>query len=128
MNEPFDAELTCRPYIVRERSWRAATQAEYARGGALGFKDFGVASLCPGYDHHAVPGRDHLVVDRRGGNFYRENWDASLSKATADRATILMVETWNKLHEGTNICDSVEYGRQYVEMTAEFEARFKASG
>jgi hypothetical protein len=38
-----------------------------------------------------------------------------------------MVETWNELHEGTDVCDTVEYGRQYIELTAEYAKSYKAA-
>ena len=37
-----------------------------------------------------------------------------------------MVETWNEFHEGTDVAESQEYGRQYIEMTREYAERFKA--
>ena len=50
------------PYVVREISWNVESENVYAWGGALGLKHPGVASLGPGYDHSAVPGRAPLVV------------------------------------------------------------------
>jgi len=37
-----------------------------------------------------------------------------------------MVETWNELHEGTDISDTKEYGRKYIEMTAKYAKQFKS--
>ncbi len=125
LNRHFREDFACEPYLIRERSWQAESDAEYAWGAALGLKALSVAALGPGYDHHAVPGREPLVVERREGAFYRESWEEFLAQPEAGRASILMVETWNELHEGTDICDTVEYGRQYIELTAAYAERFK---
>lgn len=122
----FREDFACDPYVVREVSWQGETDAIVAWGGALGLKPFSVASLGPGYDHHAVPGREPLVVDREGGAFYRRNWERFLSLDPRRRAHIVMVETWNELHEGTDICHTREYGRDYIVLTAEYAARYKA--
>lgn len=127
LNRRFRADFGCEPYVAREVSWQGETEAVVAWGGALGLKPFSVASLGPGYDHHAVPGRDPLVVDREGGAFYRRNWERFLSYDPARRAKVVMVETWNELHEGTDVADTTEYGRQYIELTAEYARRYKAN-
>ena len=36
------------------------------------------------------------------------------------------LETWNEFHEGTEICHSREYGRQYIDLTREFADQFHA--
>jgi hypothetical protein len=81
----------------------------------------GVASLGPGYDHSAVPGRTPLVVDRRGGAFYEEQWLKLLRRP----ANFVMVETWNEWHEGTDVAESKEYGRRYIELTRKYAGLFK---
>jgi hypothetical protein len=53
------------PWLVREVSWNVQADGTVAWGGALGLKNQSVASLGPGYDHSAVPGREPLIVDRR---------------------------------------------------------------
>jgi hypothetical protein len=122
----FREDFACEPYLIREVSWRGETDAVYAWGGALGLRSYSVAALGPGYDHHAVPGRSPLVVPREGGAFYRRNWELLLREDPEKRPRIAMVETWNELHEGTDVCDTVEYGRQYIELTAEFARRYRA--
>lgn len=109
------------PYIAPEVSWNVNADTKVAWGGALGLKTPGIASVGPGYDHSAVPGRSPLVVERRGGKFYQEQWE----KLLADPPTAVMVETWNEFHEGTDVAESREYGRQYIELTRGFADRFK---
>jgi len=109
------------PFIVREISWRVKTDNVYAWGGALGLKSPGIASLGPGYDHSAVPGRKPLVVLREQGKFYENNWLKVLQRPPQ----IVMVETWNEFHEGTDVCESKEYGRQYIDLTRKYADLFR---
>ncbi|MBL9135006.1 MAG: hypothetical protein JNK85_04015 [Verrucomicrobiales bacterium] len=105
-----------RPYVVREISWNVEADQTYAWGGALGFKNPGVASLGPGYDHSAVPGRTPLVVPREDGAYFERQWLACLRRAPR----MVMVETWNEFHEGTEIAHSREYGRQYIALNRRY--------
>lgn len=109
------------PYIVREISWRVKADNTYAWGGALGLKNPGVASLGPGYDHSAVPGRKPLIVPRDGGQFYEDSWRKFLRQPS----NFVMVETWNEFHEGTDVAESKEYGRQFIELTRKYSELFK---
>ncbi len=123
--ESFEKDFACRPYIIKEVSWQGNADATYAWGGALGPKWFDVLAIGPGYDHHAVPGRQPLVVDREDGKFYQRAWESLLAKQPNERPSIVMIETWNELHEGTDICETREYGRKYIDMTAKYSAMFK---
>jgi hypothetical protein len=110
------------PWLAREVSWRVKADSVVAWGGALGLKNpGGVASHGPGYDHSAVPGRMPLIVDRRGGAFYEEQW----LKLLRHPANFVMVETWNEWHEGTDVAESKEYGRRYIELTRKYAELFK---
>ena len=109
------------PYIAKEISWDITADNIVAWGGALGLKNPGIASVGPGYDHSAVPGRSPLIVDRRGGKFYEENW----IKLLRNPPNFVMVETWNEFHEGTDVCESKEYGRQYIQLTRKYADLFR---
>ena len=37
----------------------------------------------------------------------------------------MILETWNEFHEGTNIAESREHGRQYIELTRKYVDLFK---
>jgi hypothetical protein len=100
------------PYIVREISWRAQSDNVYAWGGALGLKNPGVASLGPGYNDSAVPGRLPLIVGREGGALFERNW----TRLLWNPSRIVAIETWNEYHEATDIAASSEYGRAYIEL------------
>ena len=123
LKREFPKEFAGRvPWVAREISWHVQADSVVAWGGALGLKNpGGVASLGPGYDHSAVPGRTPLIVDRRGGQFYEEQWLKLLRRPV----NFVMVETWDEWHEGTDVAESKEYGRQYIELTRQYAARFK---
>jgi len=110
------------PYIVRETSWNLNTANDYAWGAALnGVQICGVAAVGPGYNDSAVPGRTTPIRDREAGGFYERNWQ----KVLGSGRHLAVIETWNELHEGTDICQTREYGRQYIELTADFARKFK---
>jgi hypothetical protein len=115
-------------YIVREVSWTNATSENlYAWGAALrGINAYGAISIGPGYDDRAVPGRTTPVRDRENGQFYIDNWIKALVIGSLDKTmNIVIIETWNEFHEGTDIAHSREYGRTYIDITSEYAARFK---
>ena len=125
LRERFRRDFGVEPYIVKEVSWQGEADAVYSWGAALGPKLYSVAALGPGYDHSAVRGREPLIVDRKGGQFYEDSWNQLLSRRRSRRASIVMTETWNELHEGTDICHSKEYGRQYIELTRKYADLWK---
>ncbi len=109
------------PFIVREVSWKVPTDKVYAWGGALGLKNLEVASLGPGYNDSAVPGRVPTIVDRENGAFFERNWIRFLRRPK----TMVFIETWNEYHEGSNIADCKEYGRQYIQLNRKYVRLFK---
>jgi hypothetical protein len=82
----------------------------------------GVASIGPGYDQSGLRTRPKLVVPREGGRRYRAVWEKIL--AMQPRPWLVHVESWNELFEGTAICETKEYGRQYIELTRTYSDRF----
>lgn len=112
-----------RPHIIRERSWSFQTEGRYQWGAALhGPMFYDIAAIGPGYDDSAVPREPHSYRPREGGDFYRASWESVLNAGR----DIVHIETWNEMHEGTDVCESVEYGRQYIELTRYYADRFKA--
>jgi hypothetical protein len=108
------------PWVAAEISWRVKADSQVAWGGALGLRNLGVAALGPGYDHSAVPGRTPLIVQRENGGFYEQNWLRYLRRPSH----FVMVETWNEYHEGTDVAESKEYGRRYIELTRKYADLF----
>jgi hypothetical protein len=109
------------PWIAPQDSWGVKGDSTCAWGGALQFKNPGIGEIGPGYDHSAVPGRAPLVRDRENGRFYEQSWLQFLRRPS----NFVMIETWNEFHEGTDICESREYGRKYIELTRQYAERFK---
>jgi hypothetical protein len=89
----------------------------YRWGGAVCFSYNDVASVGPGFDNLAIKWQQRFVVPRRGGQLYVEGWQKLLALLKPSRPWMVHVETWNEYHEGTNVSDSREYGRQYIELT-----------
>jgi hypothetical protein len=108
-------------WLAPQNAWKLKGDSTCAWGGALGFQNPGIGEIGPGYDHSAVPGRTPLVREREGGKFYEESWLKFLRRPS----NFVMIETWNEFHEGTDIAESREYGRQYIELTRKYSALFK---
>jgi DUF1680 family protein len=113
-------------YLVKMAGWPGKADAEYMWGGAIEPQWRSVAAFGPGYDHAAVPDRKPLVRDREGGAFYQRAWERLLQRAAGKRPWLVHLETWNEFHEGTEICETKEYGRQYIELTRRFADMFHA--
>jgi hypothetical protein len=109
------------PWLVPQDAWGVQGDNTCAWGGALAFKNPGIGEIGPGYDHSAVPGRGRLVREREGGKFYEESWLKFLRRPS----NFVMIETWNEFHEGTDIAESKEYGRHYIELTRKYSELFK---
>ncbi|MEP7200689.1 MAG: DUF5010 domain-containing protein, partial [Chloroflexota bacterium] len=123
-----------KPYIVRELQWYQAsdgsavlkTEGLYNWGAApSGFNAdtrFTVAEVGPGFGNTQFGGAGRLFTDRQGGKYYEDN----LKLALRSRRKILAIETWNELGEASGILETVEYGRQYIDLTRKYVEMFKA--
>jgi hypothetical protein len=113
-----------RPFLVAEASWGEIGQDRTTAWGAAlwGPRLFpGIAQIGPGYNDTPVPGRTTPIRDRENGNFYRHSWRA----AVAHRPQLVLLETWNEMHEGTEICETIETGTEYLDLTAEWVHKLK---
>jgi hypothetical protein len=124
-----------RPYIVREWQWYQArgasnavlkTEGLYGWGAArFGFNvdtRFTIAEVGPGFGQNQFGGRDPIYTDREGGKYYEDN----LKSALRSRRKILSIETWNEYDEATGISETIEWGRQYIDLTRKYVNLFKA--
>jgi hypothetical protein len=127
-----------RPYVVREWQWYQSkgiapsqviqSDNMYGWGAALsGFNvdtRFGVAEVGPGFDTTGdcggKTGDDCLLVDRANGAYYTRQ----LTAALASGRKILAVETWNEFDEGTGIAETIEFGREYIDLTRKYADAF----
>jgi hypothetical protein len=122
LNRRFAADFAGRtPFLVREVSWAIPADAVYAWGGAVSPRLLDVAEIGPGYDHSAVPGRTPLVTPREDGAFYETAWKRTLRRAP----NLVAIETWNEFHEGTDIAESREHGRKYIDLTRKYVDLYK---
>lgn len=123
----FLADFGVMPYFVREITWEGvSTPGVYPWGVALnGPVVLGtLGTLGPGYDESAVYGRDNpRVRDRECGYFYADAWEQIANSG----ARLVGIETWNELHEGTEIAASREYSRTYITLSAQWIERWKSA-
>jgi hypothetical protein len=125
-----------RPFIVREWQWERAkntgtdellhTEGLYAWGAApFGFADdarFTIAQVGAGFSNAQFGRPNPIHTDRQGGRYYEDQ----LRKALRSGRQMLAVETWNELGEASGILETVEFGRQYIDLTRQYADRFKA--
>jgi hypothetical protein len=95
----------------------------FVRGARLYGRDAAV-TVIPGYDERLVPGRPGMVLERKDGETYRKVWE----NAIAANPDWILITSFNEWYEGSEIEPSEEYGDKYLEMTAEYAARFKGKG
>ena len=127
IDQHFQNDFGTTPYIVRDASWQGVSTDEvYSWGSALfGPTTIGrVGTLGPGFDDTNIYGSTTpRIRDRECGGFYNSGWEAMMSAG----ATLVVIETWNELHEATEIAASREYGTKYLSLTAENVLRWKAT-
>jgi glycoprotein endo-alpha-1,2-mannosidase len=83
-------------------------------------------TVLPGYNDFAVCDPDGnrnswFDVPRRNGDLYKECWEMVID---IDPDWVLIC-TFNEWHEGSEIEKSVEYGMDYLDLTATYTAKFK---
>lgn len=114
------------PLFIAHTDWAQEAGADwiYQWGGAIKPTYLSINSVGPGFDNSAVfglPRGSKVLREREGSRFYRQAWECALRSP----APITVVETWDELHEGTEICPTVEYGDEYLRLTADYAQAFK---
>ena len=79
------------------------------------------ATVLPGYQE-ATPRFDSPKADRADGVTYRSYWAA----ARSSKSQWILITSFNEWHEGSEIEPSEEYGRLYLDITAEEAAAWRA--
>jgi hypothetical protein len=128
-----------RPFIVRELQWHTSrgpnpphelhSDGLYAWGAAVFGYNPGprltIAQVGPGFTNTVYctggAARNCFDVDREGGAFYERN----LQAAVASSRQILAIETWNEFSEGSQVAETREDGRRYIELTRAYADQFK---
>jgi hypothetical protein len=103
------------PWLVVDQSWGAAGHERWRAGSALlgAQVDPSVVTLGPGYDGRLLLGGSSLLRLRDDGETYEAQWQAAL----AAKPRLVVLESWNQLHDGTAIAPTIEHGDRYVELT-----------
>jgi hypothetical protein len=124
VNERFKADFGVRPFLITEPSWKdIKTDGECAFGTALygPWHSGRIGSLGPGFNNENVEGSWHGFKSREGGWFFQTGWEEIINRSV----NLVVVETWNELHEATEVSASREHGRTYIDLAAENIRRWK---
>lgn len=79
----------------------------------------------PGFDDTVLGIGGNLQASREGGERYRMQWEATLDIDTTPYypgycADEILITSWNEWHETTSIEPAVEWGLEYLNITAEY--------
>ncbi|MFZ5917637.1 MAG: endo-1,3-alpha-glucanase family glycosylhydrolase, partial [Chloroflexota bacterium] len=81
-----------------------------------------IATVMPGYDDTRIAGRPGAYAHpRRGGDYYRETWQAALASAP----DMVIITSFNEWREGTMIEPSITYGDLYLTLTREWSDAYR---
>lgn len=105
--------------------WRASVYEPYAMNEKVEMPYKGVDGIefGPGYDDRIIPSRlsnGTPIRSRDNGLFYSYGWQYALRT----KRNLVMIESWNELHEGTQINDSYQLGRKYINMNKDYSEKF----
>ncbi len=113
------------PWFVAHLDWLGAgADWEYRWGGAIQPSFLSVNSIGPGFDRSGSAGEpkgSKVERERDEGKFYRSSWEHALRS----EAAVTVVETWNELHEGSEICPTIEDGKVYLSITRDYASVLK---
>jgi hypothetical protein len=130
-----------RPFISREWQWYQAkgvtpasvltSDAIYSWGAAPdGYNSdtrLTVAEVGPGFSNTRYckggPAANCFNVSRENGAFY----ERALQSAVKSGRSLLAVETWNEFSEGSDIADTDQFGRAYINLTRRYANLFHAA-
>ena len=103
------------------RQWAAETYASWVQLSD-GAGKISAITVIPGYDDTKIrkPG---LAVKRYDGQLYRAQWEEAIK---ADPHWVL-ITSFNEWHEGSEVEPSLQYGRRYLDLTAEYAKSFKGN-
>lgn len=127
LSSHFEEDFGVRPYFVVDSSWiwgnvpvkYDAASIWIAAGSGSTEK---ITTISPGVDDRWVlEYPSHSYVDRRNGDVYKNAW----VKAALCGTPWVAIESWNEYHEATDISETVQYGRYYLDLSHEYSQAFK---
>jgi hypothetical protein len=127
LRKQFREAFGSEPFLVLDRSWNREGAAllgdrSWREGSSLlGPQAGAVASLAPGFDDRKLEKPLGVVRPRENGRFYAWAWRQLLGTSHE----LVIVESWNQLHDGTAIAPALEHGRRYVELTRRYAERLR---
>ncbi len=80
-----------------------------------------IATVIPGYDNSVIEDGEILIHAREDGDYYRATWDAALQSD----ADWVIISSFNRWLEGSQIEPSVTYGDFYLDLTAEMGTTYR---
>jgi hypothetical protein len=127
LRKQFREAFGSEPLLVLDRSWNREGAAllgdrSWREGSSLlGPQTGAVASLAPGFDDRRLEKPLGVVRPRENGRFYAWAWRQLLGTSHE----LVIIESWNQLHDGTAIAPALEHGRRYVELTRRYAERLR---
>ena len=113
----FQADFGSDLFLVKMADWPGRPTAS-TRGAGPSHRSFSRRpAWVPATTTRPSPAASPLVRKRDDGQFYRFAWSKILRLPATRRPWLVHLETWNEFHEGTDICESAEYGRKYIELS-----------
>ncbi|MGB8981459.1 MAG: DUF5010 domain-containing protein [Anaerolineales bacterium] len=128
LRQRFEQDFRVRPYIVVDWDWlmrqEPVTNFDATStwlGGGAGFSEQ-VATVSPGVDDRWVTSYpSHSYVPRADGEVYRN----AFAKSAICQTPWVVINSWNEYHEATDISETIQYGRTYLDLTRELSTAFK---
>ncbi len=130
MKQQFKTSFGLDPYVFADYLWdpqasKGIPTDEWCSWGAAlapssfpGFANTSTMAVGPGFNDGV------RVRDREGGDFYARGWSRAIGKGNH----VVLIDTWNYWVEGTAIAESAEYGRAYINLTAQYIDQYKSAG
>jgi hypothetical protein len=94
-----------------------------AIGARTGAPKVWAAGVAPGWDNSHQDNPTQVRVDRKGGAYYANRWEAAL----ASDPGVVTVTSWNEWGEGTAIEPGSGYGNLYLDITRDYSSRYRPS-